>query len=96
MMFAYFLKNFEIFPLAPVIIRIIYFFTIYAIFIYIVRYSFLKLIFAYSFITFLSAKMLCILINILFLYHELCPLFLTIIIIIIIIIVVVENILVTR
>ena len=55
-LFAYFLKDLEMFLFACFIIRIIFVLTFYVISIYILRSSYVTFIFAYFFITFVSAK----------------------------------------
>ena len=72
----------------PLLLYNYIFFTFYVIFIYIVRYSYVKLIFRIYLLHFSLPNLLCLLIYILFLYHGLwCPLSFIIIIIIIIIII---------
>jgi hypothetical protein len=56
MLFQYFPIDFEIFPFASIIIRFIFVLTFYLICIDIVRASYVKFIFAYFLIIFLSAK----------------------------------------
>ena len=76
----------------PLLLYNYIFFTFYVIFIYIVRYSYVKLIFHISLSHFSLSKLLCLLIYILFLYHGLwCPLSFIIIIIIINIIIIVTG-----
>jgi hypothetical protein len=55
MLFAYLLKDFEIFHL-PVLLYILYFLTFYLICIYIVRFSYVRHIFVDFLIIFLSDK----------------------------------------
>ena len=56
MLFAYFLKDFEIFNFASVIIRVIFVLTFYLICIYTVRSSYVTFIVAYFLIVFFSDK----------------------------------------
>ena len=56
MLLAYFLKDFKVFPFAPIIISAIFVLIFHVICIYIVRSSYVKFIFSYFLITFLSAK----------------------------------------